>query len=439
MKKIFVVLISLLILAGVVTAGIIDFLNPPEEKPFVNVTRTLQTDTICNDGKCVVNGYLNAVNYYYNNEFIPFEDYLNVSNDNGKIKLETLDHKICYFELIYEKEDVLSISNHQINISKYRGGHHFTTDVGVDVNSMNYKINCEGVLIKFEDDKFWMDDIYVDFNQAKDEQNISTFYNEKDKVLEFTIIDGKTGNLRMIDPDTGATSPGTAADDAAVGTLTWTNVDNIKLNDADPASVGTTFSSPLTSHYLKATNFGFTIPEGATIDGIFVEIEERDGGSTGDITDNEVKIVKSDGSIGTENKAKVPAWTAVTTYTEYGAVDDLWSETWAYTDINDADFGVVLSAILDGGYRTAQVDHIQITVYYTEGAPEDSCTCTSGSNWEINMSDYCVLSTPCSPNAVTYISTGNFTCNSVLNASSFGDLDSGQRRYITSNCREIDR
>ena len=35
-----------------------------------------------------------------------------------------------------------------------------------------------------------------------------------------------------------------------------------------------------TSRYLKATNFGFVIPTGATIDGVLVEIEaKQDGGS----------------------------------------------------------------------------------------------------------------------------------------------------------------
>jgi len=62
--------------------------------------------------------------------------------------------------------------------------------------------------------------------------------------------------------DTGYKSPGTAANDDAVGTEAWNNLDNIKIDDSYMA---TTESSPgETSNYLKATNFGFTIKDGDT-------------------------------------------------------------------------------------------------------------------------------------------------------------------------------
>lgn len=46
------------------------------------------------------------------------------------------------------------------------------------------------------------------------------------------------------------------------------------VNAADFGVVySSTSSSPTTSNYLKATNFGFSIPSGATIDGVTVEIK----------------------------------------------------------------------------------------------------------------------------------------------------------------------
>ena len=170
--------------------------------------------------------------------------------------------------------------------------------------------------------------------------------------------------------DTGAISPGTMADDATVGTVAWTNPDNAKVSDNNWAELEGFYEY---THYLKATNFGFSIPTGATINGILVEYQKFSGVELATI-DSEVKIVKSNGSIGTTNRADlVNPWIASgnpTSYTSYGSSSDLWGETWEYTDINDVDFGVVISALVginDPDFNDiADVDHIRITVYYTE-------------------------------------------------------------------------
>jgi hypothetical protein len=141
------------------------------------------------------------------------------------------------------------------------------------------------------------------------------------------------------------------------------------VSDDTYATASTTIRAS-TTHYLKATNFGFSIPSGATINGILVEIERKKTGSAL-IKDSSVKIVKSDGTIGSTNQADtVNDWPTSDTYKSYGSSSDLWGETWAYSDINDIDFGVVLSDT-QGKYMVASVDHIRITVYYTagEGSP----------------------------------------------------------------------
>lgn len=164
-------------------------------------------------------------------------------------------------------------------------------------------------------------------------------------------------------------SPGTCANDDAVGTNSWTNPDNAKASD-DSYVTAPTGGSYEQTYYLKASNFGFSIPEGATIDGILVEVErKKDVGVLG-AYDVEVKIVKSDGSIGSENKADISTnWPTSDAYASYGASDDLWSESWDYSDINNSNFGMVISA-KGRNFDTPNdiyLDHIQITVYYTEG------------------------------------------------------------------------
>jgi hypothetical protein len=56
---------------------------------------------------------------------------------------------------------------------------------------------------------------------------------------------------------------------------------------------------------------------------------------------------------------------------------DKWGETWTYSDINNSNFGVVLSAdLILNDMSLARVDHIQITVYYTEATPANGLSCS---------------------------------------------------------------
>jgi hypothetical protein len=161
----------------------------------------------------------------------------------------------------------------------------------------------------------------------------------------------------------GPNSPGTMADDDSVGTSEWIDYNNAKVSD----NVYAYSDFWTTTHYLKASNFSFSIPIGAVINGIKVEIERKRDGD-GNAYDEAVKLVKADGSIGSENKADtVNSWQTSDTYKSYGGVSDLWGETLTPTDINDADFGVVLQADFASSDEIARVDHIRITVYYSTG------------------------------------------------------------------------
>ena len=159
--------------------------------------------------------------------------------------------------------------------------------------------------------------------------------------------------------DTGALSPQTMADDATVGTVAWTNPDNAKASDNVYTSVGSGIT-----HYLKATNFGFIIPTGATIDGILVEIEQKDFGFGA--LENSIKIVKG-GVISGEEKSTGAEIPDTDTYVSYGSSTDLWGLPWTAEDINLSTFGVVFSDTDFSG-----VDHIRITVYYTEAITYNS-------------------------------------------------------------------
>jgi len=168
----------------------------------------------------------------------------------------------------------------------------------------------------------------------------------------------------------GPNSCGTGANDASAGTVSWNNPGNIvSSNNVYSTVVGGSGSTQ--SKYLKATNFGFSIPSGATIDGIVVEFERKASQSSGNnVKDSEIKIVKG-GTIQTTNKADTATnWSTTEAYFTYGSSTELWGTTWTDSDINASDFGVVLKAVLTysgKGSVTASVDHVKITVYYTTG------------------------------------------------------------------------
>lgn len=158
------------------------------------------------------------------------------------------------------------------------------------------------------------------------------------------------------------TSPGTPPG----STETWTNEDNAKTSDNSYAIVS--FSADLSAGvYLKATNFGFNIPFGSTIQGITVSIE-RKADFNNYVLDKYVQIIKSDGSIGTTNNANVlTKWDNNDETISYGDASNLWGETWTISDINDSDFGVALSVQEVGSSLNieAMVDSFSITITYS--------------------------------------------------------------------------
>lgn len=169
-------------------------------------------------------------------------------------------------------------------------------------------------------------------------------------------------------------SAGTGANDASYGIYAWSNPGNITASDNTYATCSNPTSSFDLSNYLSATNFGFSIPSGSVINGITVLIERKaqSNGSTFYDVDNRVRIIKSDGSIGTTDKASATRWSTTEATFNYGGSSDLWGLSWSDSDINNSNFGSVLSVLSYedniGPGVIASVDNIQITIDYTPPA-----------------------------------------------------------------------
>ena len=170
----------------------------------------------------------------------------------------------------------------------------------------------------------------------------------------------------------GPNLPSTSANDSAVGTESWGSIANIKIEDGATATASATPGLSLVTRYAKVTAFGFSIPSGATIDGIVVEVKRRASHNSGTtyVKDTTVKLVKAGTVVGSNNADTVTNWPTTLTFVTYGGSSDLWGTTWTDTDINDATFGFVISATMTEGakvFSSARIDVIKITVYYTTG------------------------------------------------------------------------
>jgi hypothetical protein len=168
-----------------------------------------------------------------------------------------------------------------------------------------------------------------------------------------------------------------ALDDASIGTQAWANPNNGCADDGSAAL--NILATSETSDYLKATNFNFSIPSGATIDGITVEVESYEVLGSGDAIDNAVRIVKG-GAIGSTDRSNGTAWTTTPTYLSHGGSSDLWGESWSTSDINASNFGVAISAVEQSASSGiwAAIDAIRITVDYT--VPTTTTNWTQGAS-----------------------------------------------------------
>lgn len=171
----------------------------------------------------------------------------------------------------------------------------------------------------------------------------------------------------------GTTTPGTAGE-SNYGGYAWTNDANITAEDASYAYNTNDLLDGDNSNYLTATNFGFSLPSSATVDGIIVGVKVADA-SFDDWRDESVRLIKG-GTISGTDKSAAAAWTTTFTFHTFGGVADLWGNTLAYSDVNASTFGVAFAAqcveASDCVSNTGRVDVINMDVYYTDSGGGDT-------------------------------------------------------------------
>lgn len=169
----------------------------------------------------------------------------------------------------------------------------------------------------------------------------------------------------------GPNFAGTGATLANAGTSenaeAWVNPGNIVSDNATEAAItAATYDTPDISQLLVASNFGFSIPNGATIDGITVEIDRRCFAGTA--SDNRVQLATGTAfaNLVGDNKADTAlSWPVSSTVKTYGGASDLWAAGLTVAQINAPGFAVMLSVQADSANTDIGVDFVRVTVDYT--------------------------------------------------------------------------
>lgn len=169
----------------------------------------------------------------------------------------------------------------------------------------------------------------------------------------------------------GPNSPGTMARIDDGGSIAWANWDAAKTSD-NAYALASLSGGDTTTWILQATNFGFAIPAGATINGIAVSVERKASGNLAlsFAVDHTIKLYKGGTLLGDNKAYTTTKWPTADESVSYGGAADLFGITLTAADVNATDFGVGLKLRMvrvAKGFIYAYVDHITITVTYTEG------------------------------------------------------------------------
>lgn len=172
---------------------------------------------------------------------------------------------------------------------------------------------------------------------------------------------GSSGVSTSVAPESNDAwvSPGNAAQGAS------------EPSDTAASVTAATYDSGDITTRLRISSLGFSIPAGATIDGVVVEV--RRYCAAGSAVDYRVQLQDDTGTLIGNNKADTgTSWPGSYGSATYGGAADMWGAALTQAMVNDPDFGVVISASATGNNTDVYVAWARVTVYYTAGGDNRS-------------------------------------------------------------------
>jgi hypothetical protein len=183
--------------------------------------------------------------------------------------------------------------------------------------------------------------------------------------------------------DTAGPSSGTAAG-------SWTSAANVGASDnayATQAIAATSGGTTCSAHalalgceptdptfglstQLSISAIGFAIPASATVLGIEATFEHKCSGSSSCSTSTGsgglIQLTKTAATPQGTNKGNTTSWGTSDSTETLGGPTDLWGSTWTVTEVNATGFGLAVKVLnSNSSTRTASIDYMAITVYYT--------------------------------------------------------------------------
>ena len=178
-------------------------------------------------------------------------------------------------------------------------------------------------------------------------------------------------------PSVGPSYPTAAASGSSP--WTWGSPANIEGNTSFATHTVPTHTDGI-SPFLTGTDFGFSVPVGATINGIVVSLYRKVSSTlTFFVNNNTVRLVLSGTSFGTA-KSGGSTWTNTATQDSYGSAIDDWNASPTSSDVNDSTFGFEVNVAYDNessSNKTMSVNAYQVTVYYTLASGVSGCQCSA--------------------------------------------------------------
>lgn len=163
---------------------------------------------------------------------------------------------------------------------------------------------------------------------------------------------------------------GASVSSAPYDDYTWTNPGNIIADDTSYAQITHPgFDLGTYSYLLRGTNFDFSaIPDGATIDGIYVTTAGVYINGSGSYT--LCQLVNDSSALIGDNKAATPVALATPAITsaDWGGETDKWGATLTSAIVKSSNFGVALGFEPTANDCDIYFDYIRMTVYYTESS-----------------------------------------------------------------------
>ena len=203
-------------------------------------------------------------------------------------------------------------------------------------------------------------------------------------IVSFDILSNHFAGSQPSPANSATSSPGTVVSSGS-SIFAWATPGNATASNNTYAKVVGPDEEEGFSKNLDLTNFNFSIPTGATIDGITVQVEGRAQQDYHEVVD--VILLKGGSVHGADRGTNDEVFSNVAdTTVTFGGAADLWAGSWTDADINAGNFGVRLAFLLgnDDDQETGEVwiDHVQVTIDYTEITATDDAT-----EWTLISSD----------------------------------------------------